>query len=404
LKLIGIEPTPSPNTMKLNVDEKLPPAQRFSLTAADLKSRDGADGGPGTGRRIVNEPLRSLLAIEGVRGLFRTADFIALDRKPGADWERILAAARAVLQSGEDAAADGSPAAGIRQDSFGEASGFVQLYRGIPMQVRVRIGDREVRAAMPKRFTEAVTAAAAASMIRERKLEELGVRYGEPEDIAAELVKELEAAYPQERLEELVAAALALGKSNEGDAAPAPARPAPLSAEELAERFASPDWSVRYEALSRTSPEPAMMPLLAKAISDENVSIRRQAVVYLGELRLPETLPLLVAALRDSSASVRRTAGDTLSDLGDPAATGPMIEALRDRNKLVRWRAARFLYEAGDESAVEGLRAAIADPEFEVSLQARIALERIERGEESAGSVWQQITARSRGDEGNNQA
>ena len=200
------------------------------------------------------------------------------------------------------------------------------------------------------------------------------------------------------------AAALALGKSNEGDAAPAPARPAPLSAEELAERFASPDWSVRYEALSRTSPEPAMMPLLAKAISDENVSIRRQAVVYLGELRLPETLPLLVAALRDPSASVRRTAGDTLSDLGDPAATGPMIEALRDRNKLVRWRAARFLYEAGDESAVEGLRAAIADPEFEVSLQARIALERIERGEESAGSVWQQITARSRGDEGNNQA
>src|SRR5690606_11098381 len=91
--------------------------------------------------------------------------------------------------------------------------------------------------------------------------------------------------------------------------------------------------------------------------------------------------------------AVRRTAGDTLSDLGDPAATGPMIAALADANKLVRWRAARFLYEAGDESAVPALRKAAEDEEFEVRLQAQIALERIERGEEAAGSVWQQMTA-----------
>ncbi|BBH21867.1 hypothetical protein Back11_32120 [Paenibacillus baekrokdamisoli] len=391
--LIGIEPTPSPNTMKLNVDEKLPPGQRFSLKTADLN-----ETAVGTaGARNISEPLRSLLAIDGVRGLFRTADFIALDRKPGADWERILAAARTVLQSGDAGAADSAAAAGA-MDSFGEAHGFVQLYRGIPMQVRVRIGDREVRAAMPAAFTEAVTSAAAASMIRERKLEELGVRYGEPDDIAAELVRELEAAYPQERLNELVAAALAQGKdvSGEGTTPAAPVRPAPLTAEELAARLASPEWSDRYEALSRTSPELSMLPLLAQAITDDNVSIRRLAVVYLGELRSAEAMPHLFAALRDSSASVRRTAGDTLSDLGDPAATGPMIEALKDRNKLVRWRAARFLYEAGDETAIPALQVAAADPEFEVSLQASIALERIERGEEAAGSVWQQMTARKR--------
>jgi HEAT repeat protein len=104
-------------------------------------------------------------------------------------------------------------------------------------------------------------------------------------------------------------------------------------------------------------------------------------------------MPYLFEALRDKSVSVRRTAGDTLSDWGDPAATGPMIEALRDPNKLVRWRAARFLYEAGDESAVEALREAAKDAEFEIQLQAQIALERIERGEEAAGSVWQQMTA-----------
>lgn len=384
MKLTGIEPTPSPNTMKLNVDAKLPAGQRFSLAVAD------AAGAP--------EPLRSLLGIDGVRGLFRTADFIALDRKPGADWAAILDAAKRVLGESSEAEGSGNGALGAGE-AFGEAHAFVQLYRGIPIQVRVRTPGGESRAAMPAAFTEAVTKAAAASMIRERKLEELGVRYGEPEEIAAELVRELTAAYPQERLDALVAAALALGAegAGEGGAAGAAAvRPAPLSAAELAERLASPEWSVRYEALSRTAPEPAMLPLLAKALEDDNVSIRRLAVVYLGELRLPEAMPLLFAALRDASASVRRTAGDTLSDLGDPAAVAPMIEALRDRNKLVRWRAARFLYEAGDESAVEALRAAAADPEFEVSLQARIALERIERGEEAAGSVWQQITSRAR--------
>ncbi|WP_274652660.1 conserved virulence factor C family protein [Paenibacillus humicola] len=376
MKLVSIEPTPSPNTMKLNVDEKLPPGRRESYAPSEA----GA----------ASEPLRALLAIDGVRGLFRTADFIALDRKPGADWERILAEARAALQSGEGAADGG----GAPRESFGEAHAFVQLYRGIPIQVRVRFGDREVREALPAKFGEAVSAAAGASMIRERKLEELGVRYGEPEDIAAELVRELDAAYPQERLDELAEAARQ--QPDAGAEAAPPARPAPLTAEQLAERLASPDWSVRYEALSRTAPAPEMLPLLAKASADENVSIRRLAVVYLGELRVPEALPHLFAALRDPSASVRRTAGDTLSDLGDPAATRPMIEALKDRNKLVRWRAARFLYEAGDETAVDALREACGDPEFEVSLQARIALERIERGEEAAGSVWQQITARKR--------
>ncbi|MFC4809845.1 virulence factor [Paenibacillus sp. GCM10023250] len=384
MKLIGIEPTPSPNSMKLNVDEKLAPGVRLNYGPADAAN--------------APEPLRGLLGIDGVRGLFRTADFIALDRKPGADWERILSAARQLLQS-EDA--DAGLAAGPgAADAFGEAHAFVQLYRGIPIQVRVRTPGGETRAAMPAAFTDAVTRAAGASMIRERKLEELGVRYGEPEGIAAELVRELEAAYPAERLDALVEAALAAGAAGEGEAAAAPAaRPAPLSAEALAERMADPDWSVRYEALERTAPEPAMLPSLAKAIADDNASIRRLAVVYLGELRLPESMPLLFAALKDASASVRRTAGDTLSDLGDPAAIGPMIEALGDRNKLVRWRAARFLYEAGDETAVEALEQAAADPEYEVSLQARIALERIRRGEEAAGSVWQQMTRSREGGE-----
>jgi len=353
MKLLSIEPTPSPNSMKLNVDVMLPRGKRVTYTVKE------ADSAP--------EQLKQLLLINGVRSVFQTADFIALDRKPNASWSDILAEARQILKADEDGgqAAQQSAAA-----TFGEAQVLVQMYRGIPIQVRVRTGDSEFRSAVSPKFAEAVQVAAGSSMIRERKLEEFGVRYGEPEEIAAEIVRELDAAYTEDRLQSLIEAAQAMGSSAEAEGAAAYVRPAPLSAEEVLEQFHSPEWQHRYAALERFTPELESLHVLEAALKDSNTSVRRLAVVYLGD-----------------------TAGDTLSDLGDPAAIGPMIEALGDKNKLVRWRAARFLYEAGDESAIEALRIAAQDEEFEIKLQAQMALERIERGEEAAGSVWQQMTA-----------
>ncbi len=377
MKLISIEPTPSPNSMKLNVDETLPRGRRYSYSVSDASA--------------APETLGLLLQIAGVRSLFRTADFIALDRKPGADWAAILAEAGKILQIEPQ---EGGQLKGKESSSgYGEAQVLVQMYRGIPIQVRVQMAGSEVRSALPPQFGEAVSRAAGSAMIRERKLEEFGVRYGEPEDIAAEIVRELEASYTDERLNALIEAAIAQGAASSEEAAAPAVRPAPLSLEQVREHFSAPEWQVRYAALERYTPEPEGIPLLAAALEDDNASVRRLAVVYLGDLRVPEALPHLFTALRDRSSSVRRTAGDTLSDMGDPAAIGPMIEALGDKNKLVRWRAARFLYEAGDESCVDALRAAENDSEFEIQLQARMALERIERGEEAAGSVWQQMTA-----------
>jgi len=116
------------------------------------------------------------------------------------------------------------------------------------------------------------------------------------------------------------------------------------------------------------------------------------AIVLLGLTRDPAAVPPLCQALEDESAAVRRTAGDALSDLADPHAIGPMTKALEDSNKLVRWRAARFLYESGDETALAGLRARELDPEFEVRMQVRLAIERIEGGQAGHGPVWQQMT------------
>ena len=43
-------------------------------------------------------------------------------------------------------------------------------------------------------------------------------------------------------------------------------------------------------------------------------------------------------------------------------------------------------------SALPALKAAEEDPEFEVSLQIKMAIERIEKGEKAKGSVWKQMT------------
>lgn len=378
MKIKFIEPTPSPNTMKLHLDETLAPGQRKTYTLDNERSAPAW--------------IQQMLHIPGVKSIFHTADFIALDRKGNADWSAILASVQEQFgQEGMESA--WKPDEEATNTGYGEAQVFVQFFRGIPMQVRVKSGSLEERISLPERFVNAVTEVASATLIKERKLVDYGVRYGELADIAREIEQEIEAAFPPERLAEVIRQAIAHGRSESEFVE----ERRELSLQEVQERMQSGDWRVRYAALDALQPSEEALPLLAEALRDPQMQLRRLAVVYLGDIRTPDAMALLFEALRDSSAAVRRTAGDTLSDIGDPAATGPMTEALSDRSKLVRWRAARFLYEVGTDDAREALEAAADDPEFEVSLQARMALERIESGEQAAGTVWQQMARRGEG-------
>ncbi|BFH65305.1 virulence factor [Paenibacillus azoreducens] len=377
MKIKFIEPTPSPNSMKLHLDESLEPGIRKTYTLENERSAPAW--------------IREMLHIGGVKSVFHTLDFVALERQGNADWSVILGEVQerfgqegvknALLEDVENSA-----------DHFGEAEVLVQFFRGIPMQIRVKSGKQEERRALPQRFTEAVMEVAAATLIKERKLKDYGVRYGELQEIANEVEQELEAAFPEERLKQVIQQAIAHGASSEEFEE----KRRELSGEELREAMNSTDWRVRYAALDGMSPTEEHLPLLQKALHDEKMQTRRLAVVYLGDLRTPEAMELLYEALKDSSPTVRRTAGDTLSDIGDPAATPAMLALLKDSSKIVRWRAARFLYEVGTEDAKEALQEAVDDPEFEVSLQARMALERIESGEQAAGTVWQQMARRDR--------
>lgn len=389
MHIVSIEPTPSPNTMKVNLSERLPEGIRTTYTAAQAEQAPAF--------------IRSILGIDGVKSIYHAADFIAVDRTAKADWQPILQQIGEQLGGASAANADGSVSANATASAeeavhFGEVQVLLQHFRGIPLQVRVQSGTEQQRAAMPDRFNEAAVRAASASpnLIKERSLEDWGIRYGELKDVLEEVVQEIDATYDAARLEQLVQQAQQQTGSVQGAAAVRSAGRIVLSPEELREQLTDSDWKRRYAALQQVKPSAETMPLLIAALQDEKSSIRRLAYVYLGDLKEePGILPYLYRALEDDSASVRRTAGDTLSDIGDPQATSAMMKALKDTNKLVRWRAARFLYEVGLDEALPALREAENDPEFEVRMQIKMAIERIEGGHAAEGSVWQQMTRRS---------
>ncbi|MDF2936769.1 MAG: virulence factor [Paenibacillaceae bacterium] len=385
MKIVKIEPTPSPNSMKLTLDTRLNPGVRLEVQ----RGRDD----------LAPAYIRKLLSIEGVKEVFQTADFLALERHPRGDWAAILAEAEAVLgtAAGQTAPSSGAPGSGIQQESgYGELTVRVQTFRGIPMQVRVSSANSEKRAALPERFQRAATEAGLASpnLIMERKLEERGVRYGELEEVLSQVVSELEAEFNAGRLEALVSQSVQAGhtyQAPETGGSPKSEGLPTAVVQELERLLNDSDWQVRYATLSRIKADTGTLPLLKIALHDRNISVRRLAVVLAGGVEGEEPLSLLISAMKDTSPVIRRTAGDSISDRGDPAAVPAMEGALSDPSKLVRWRAARFLYEAAGESSLEALEKAKEDSEFEIRLQVRLAIERITSNTEAQGTVWQQM-------------
>ncbi|WP_339284762.1 conserved virulence factor C family protein [Oceanobacillus sp. FSL K6-3682] len=380
MRIVSIEPTPSPHSMKINVNETLPPDETYNYSDKDDLAH-------------APEYVQELFALEGVKNIYRVIDFIALARNPKTPWEELLPQVRNVLGTEEafDQQDELSNAPQAPSEAFGEVHVFIQMFLGIPMQVKLEEGDREERFGLPERFSNAVMEASTASdnIILDRKWEEQHPRYGSLEEIGYDVVEELKASYDQDRLDTLVQ--MALQNDESAGNTTNYYQHVPI------EKLDNPDWRERYAALDRLDPTLDDLALLEKAVHDEKASIRRLATAYLGMLEDKAALPLLYKALADKAVNVRRTAGDCISDLGFTEAIPNMKETLKDKSRIVRWRGAMFLYEVGDASAVPALQEAADDePEFEVRMQIKLALERIEGGKQVKGSVWHQMTQATR--------
>ena len=355
--------------MKIVIDQDLPFGKSYNYTKDNI---------------VAAQPeIKAIFGVEGVKGIYQVANFLAVERNAKIPWENILTEIRAVL--GEKV--EGVSSVFIAGEHFGEVQVNVQMYKGIPLQIKVFDAEGEHRVSTGNRFREAFHAIDSQSSdenyIYQRQWSDYGIRYGEKESVAETVVAEINATYPEERLSRIVEAA----NSSKVVAAMSKQKVT------LDQYLAVEDWETRFQLLDQLpDPEVTDIPLLEVAIKDDQMSIRRLATVYLGMIEDEAVVSVLAKALTDKSAAVRRTAGDCMSDLGFEAFEPFMIEALKDKNKLVRWRAAMYLYETGTEVAIPALREAAQDKEFEVKLQASMALARIEQGEEAKGSVWKQMT------------
>ncbi|WP_181349577.1 conserved virulence factor C family protein [Thalassobacillus sp. CUG 92003] len=377
MKIVSIEPTPSPNSMKINVSMELPAGE-----SRNYKQNDDVETAP--------QYVKDLMNIEGVKGIYHVTDFIALERNARVSWEAILPVVRQTLGSVENSQelASKEEASDLSEEPYGEVNVYIQMFRGIPMQIKLEEGDAEHRVGLPQAFTDTAMKAAEApdaNLMFERKWVEQNPRFGSVESVGHDIAEELSASYSTQRLEDLLREALS-------EHEPGQKQDHSQHNNITLADFQQSDWKARYAALDRMDPTLNDLAVLDKALDDEKASVRRLATAYLGMIEDKQVLPYLYKALRDKSVTVRRTAGDCLSDLGYKEAMHEIITSLTDSNKIVRWRAAMFLYEVGDESALPALRKAMDEPEFEVRLQINMAIERIEGGEEAKGSVWHQMT------------
>jgi HEAT repeat protein len=155
-------------------------------------------------------------------------------------------------------------------------------------------------------------------------------------------------------------------------------------------------------ALSTSSPAALgreAVGILAGYTSNTDPEVRALVAVAWGELGNPAAIPMLKRALTDNNADVRINAAASLQKLGDVAgllglidetkpimsgrAASPAEELHRMARDAARARATLKLGETGREGALEALRSALADPAGEVRDAAEIALARMGQGDTS---------------------
>lgn len=154
-------------------------------------------------------------------------------------------------------------------------------------------------------------------------------------------------------------------------------------------------------ALGETG-DPKAVPILLRALRDEDENVRAVAAASLGKLRYSRAAPQLVRALADKSERVQAHAEWALENIGDEAIPAVMegakrtatrfrafrllgrlkaqqavpllIEGLKDREPEIRAIAAWALGEIGNRSAIPALQGLLADKNLEVRREAVMAL------------------------------
>ncbi|GAA3726000.1 hypothetical protein GCM10022378_14840 [Salinicoccus jeotgali] len=87
MEIVKIEPTPSPNTMKITVSEEKKEMKSSTYRAV-------SDDAP--------EFINRVLELEDVTSVFHALNFISVDKSPKADWETLIPQIEQTFDSSND--------------------------------------------------------------------------------------------------------------------------------------------------------------------------------------------------------------------------------------------------------------------------------------------------------------
>ena len=83
MKIISIEATPNPNSMRVVFDTELP-----SGTSHNYRKNDA---------ETASEPAASLLKLDGIKGIYHVMNFMAIEKDSDVEWEGILTNIEAII-------------------------------------------------------------------------------------------------------------------------------------------------------------------------------------------------------------------------------------------------------------------------------------------------------------------
>lgn len=127
------------------------------------------------------------------------------------------------------------------------------------------------------------------------------------------------------------------------------------------------------EALGKIRDKRAVEPLM-KALQDEDSDVRRKAAETLGIIGDTRSTDALIKALYDVEASVRGNAIMALEKLRTPAVVPSLLALLKDESSSIRKTVVETLGNFGDKRAIDGLIEALKDEDSSVRASSAVAI------------------------------
>lgn len=85
MKILSIEQTPNPNSMRVVLDTELPSGTSHNYKKSDVET--------------ASEPAASVLKIQGINGVYHVMNFMAVEKDPTVEWDEIISEIEAAIPS-----------------------------------------------------------------------------------------------------------------------------------------------------------------------------------------------------------------------------------------------------------------------------------------------------------------